>query len=503
MKQNKTTYRIVIIATFIGINALILFGIGQVLAYLNTGADSSLMFHSDPSRKTYYTPEVVWKEIENPGRPMDKALLKDIENDYLDAWFVRNTALGNSSTKGIEDLYTEHARENLEAVIRQNALEGIVLETTTLSHYISLDFFSADGQLVVLSDENVHSYSRIIKNEELILETDELANYKVVLLLEDGYWRIRHMEKMEAVSEPSTSRIDFTPDVAIKGVNYYPQFNPWDTFGPDFSSEVLETDFKIIKGLDLNTVRIFVGYEDFGKAEVNEEKLARLMKLMDLAEKHQLKVLVTLFDFYGDYSVADWTATYAHAQSIVGRLKDHSALFAWDVKNEPDLDFENRGAPLVKAWLRQIIQTIRAKDPAHPITIGWSSAEAAKNLTEAVDFIAFHYYDAIEDFPGAISELQAITQKPIVVEEFGLSTYDGFWNPFGPDEEGQKSYYQAFLNHQKRDSIHYLFWTLYDFPDVPDKVAGRIPWRKSKQREFGIIKGDGAKKEAFHVLKSK
>lgn len=502
MKQNKTVYRILIIAAFVGINALIIFGISQVLAYLNTGADTTQLFHGDPTRTAYYTPDVVWKHLENPGRPMNESVQKNIETDYLDAWYVRNTALSSLNSAGIEDLYTENARKNLEAVIRQNASEDVVMETTTLSHHISLDFFSADGQLAVLTDENVSSYSRIFKNEKLILETDELANYKVVLLLEDGFWRIRHIEKYEAVPEPATSRTDFTLDTPIKGINYYPQSNPWDTFGPGFSTAVLNEDFKIITEMGLNTIRIFVGYEDFGRANVSEEKLARLVELLDLAEINKLKVIVTLFDFYGDYSVVNWTVTHAHARTIVQRLKDHNALLAWDIKNEPDLDFESRGFFLVEAWLRQMIKTIRTEDPMHAITIGWSSAEAAKKLTEEVDFVAFHFYEAIEALPAALSVLKAITDKPIVLEEFGMSTYNGFWNPLGPGETDQKAYYEMFYEHQKRDSVHYLFWTLYDFPGIPNQVAGAYPWRKNKQREFGIIKDDGAKKEAFHILNS-
>jgi hypothetical protein len=503
VKENKTAYRILVIATFVGINAMILFGISQILTYLNTGADPSLLFHGDAARTGYYTPELVWREIENPGRPLDEAMQKHVESDYLDAWFIRNTALKNLSVLGIEDFYTESARKNLEATIRQNTLEEVVVETTTLSHHVSLDYFSADGQVVVLTDENVTSYSRVFKNENLILETDESGTYKVVLLLEDGFWRIRHLEKIEVLPESVAARPDFKLETHIKGVNYYPQSDPWDTFGSEFLASVLDSDFKIIKGLGLNTIRIFVGYEDFGKANVAQAKLEKLIKLLDKAEANELRVIVTLFDFYGDYSIPDWTLTQTHARTIVKRLKNHKALFAWNVKNEPDLDFENRGSDLVKAWLKQMINTIRMEDPEHPITIGWSSASAAINLVDAVDFVAFHFYEDINKLPDAVSALKAHSNKPIILEEFGLSTYHGIWNLLGPDESNQKEFFELFLENQKRDSLHYLFWTLYDFPKIPNEVAGPYPWRKNKQRNFGIIDIDGLRKEAFHVLNSK
>ncbi len=99
-----------------------------------------------------------------------------------------------------------------------------------------------------------------------------------------------------------------------------------------------------------------------------------------------------MFDFYGNYELKDWTLTQRHAQTIVTAFKDHRALFGWDIKNEPDLDFESRTQENVLAWLEEMIIRIRSWDPKHPVTIGWSSAEAAQNLGEQVNFVSFHYY---------------------------------------------------------------------------------------------------------------
>ena len=90
--------------------------------------------------------------------------------------------------------------------------------------------------------------------------------------------------------------------------------------------------------------------------------------------------MVTLFDFYGDYNVLNWTLTHRHAEQIVSTFKDHNAILAWDIKNEPDLDFDSRHKETVIAWLNQMIQEIKKFDPNHFVTIGWSSPEAALNL---------------------------------------------------------------------------------------------------------------------------
>ncbi|GAW89159.1 glycosyl hydrolase family 5 [Flavobacterium psychrophilum] len=49
-----------------------------------------------------------------------------------------------------------------------------------------------------------------------------------------------------------------------------------------------------------------------------------------------------MFDFYSDYTLESWTLTSRHAEKIVSEFKKHKAVLAWDIKNEPNLDFENR-----------------------------------------------------------------------------------------------------------------------------------------------------------------
>ena len=97
----------------------------------------------------------------------------------------------------------------------------------------------------------------------------------------------------------------------------------------------------------------------FGKEKIPPVKLDKLKEVLDVAQNTGLKVVVTLFDFYGDYSVLNWTLTHRHASQIVSTFKNHKAILAWDIKNEPDLDFDNRGKETVMAWLVQMINEIK------------------------------------------------------------------------------------------------------------------------------------------------
>ncbi|WP_298545076.1 cellulase family glycosylhydrolase [uncultured Aquimarina sp.] len=506
---NKNIYRSLIISSFLGIVLLILFGIGKTLSYLNTGADRSSMLHLALDKAQVYLPKVIWSDTINPGRPIEKQTLLDIEKDYLNAWYVRQVAYQTNLTSGIDDYYTISAQQNLIKNLEVNKQENISIKGTTTNHNLALDFYSADGQLAVLTDKNVKEYQQIYQKNQLLLETEIQSNYQVMLLLEDGFWRIRHLVKEKTQTSKEILQTDGfvkvigtkiyvdNQEFQIKGINYYPQKTPWDMFGDDFNTHVISKDFDIIKTMGLNTIRIFLQYEDFGKASVKNEKLHKLEQVLDLAEAKDLKVIVTLFDFYGDYSVLDWTLTHRHAEQITTAFTNHRAILAWDVKNEPNLDFESRGKENVVAWLREMILQIKQYDSNHLVTIGWSDITSGGILKDEVDFVSFHYYQDIDIFEETYKELNSKINKPLVLQEFGVSSNREFWNPFGTSEKKQAAYHEQFQKIIQEQDIHYLSWTLYDFEEVPESVVGNLPWRKHKQKHFGFIDKAGKKKKAF------
>ncbi|NNK82833.1 MAG: cellulase family glycosylhydrolase, partial [Flavobacteriaceae bacterium] len=448
-----------------------------------------------------YLPKLDWQPLTNEGRPMDKENLNAIQNDYLDAWYVKQVAYKTNKIAGIKDYYTDSARENLYSFIEYNKAENIIIESTTLNHNPTLEFFSKDGQLAVLTDRDVVEYKRIFKAQELILETTETSTYKIILLLEDGFWRIRHLVKEDTEIYKPINKPVATDSLNIKGINYYPQATPWDMFGNSFSKDTISKDFKIIKEAGLNSIRIFVQYDDFGKAEVNPKKLEKLNHTLDTAEENNLKVVLTLFDFFGDYSVLNWTLNQRHAEKIVSTFKDHNAIIAWDIKNEPNLDFESRGKENVVAWLDKMIDLVKSIDSKHPVTIGWSNTQSASILKDKVDIVSFHYYEDLENLDASIKTLkQEIPNKPLVLQEFGMSSYNGFWKPFGSSEEDQANYHKNAQEIIADNSLQFMSWTLYDFTEVPVDVAGRRPWRRNTQKRFGFINDIRSKKESFKYI---
>ena len=280
VKTNKHMLRIFLIMSYILVISVITFLISSLFTYLNTGADRSKILHLEVKKEVQYLPKLTWAENGNEGREMDDQVLNSIENDYLDAWYVKNVAFRNNDITGIEDFYTKSARVNLYDNIDKNKLDSLTIESTTFKHKPDILFFSEDGQLIVLEDKNVIEYKKFYKKEELAFETTEENSYKVILLLEDGFWRIRHMVKQS--SKPVTPNMKNVPmNFTMKGINYYPKDTPWDMFGDDFKLRVIKKDFKIIRKAGLNSIRIFIPYEDFGSATVLPQKLEKLRKVLD------------------------------------------------------------------------------------------------------------------------------------------------------------------------------------------------------------------------------
>ncbi|SHJ28546.1 cellulase family glycosylhydrolase [Pseudozobellia thermophila] len=509
MDWNRLLIRAVLIASFLGMNALIVFGISSVWSYLNTGADRSTRLHLNLEEVTAYLPKVEWDTSKVEGRPMEAQTLAQIERDYLHGWYVRNTALFDNNRYGIADYFTEGARAKIFGLLDFNRKQNASFKQTTLSHRPELAFYSADGTQVYFTDRKVELYQRAYENGSPLFESVETTGYKVIMLLEDGFWRTRHFTKIPSSDKVVGAPVRLSNGTLgairnIKGVNYYPQDTPWDVFGKKYDEAIIAKDFELIRHMGWNTIRIFIPYEDFGAVHVDGQKLAKVRSLLDRADQNGLKVMVTLFDFYGNYDVLDWTLTHRHAEQVVKALKDHPALLAWDLKNEPDLDFGSRGEQTVLAWLREMNRQVRNWDQENAITVGWASPEAAVHLNDELDFVSFHYYREVSEFKEAYNTLKASVAevgKPIVLQEYGISSYGGIWNAFGASEEKQADYYKEMQGILKEEGLPFLFWTLYDFNQVPNSVVGWRPWRKQPQRYYGCFDKKGEPKAALDYLR--
>lgn len=509
----KLTYSIFVNLSIILVLIVIVYGFSNVYAFFNTGADKrAMLLLASEQLGTVYHPKVTWlNEDLSEGRKMEAATKNKVESDYLASYYYQYQASSNGLTEGLKDFYTESSRESLVKLVDYYEVNEESVNGTTIEHFITPKFYSEDGTVIIISDE-VISYNESIQKGKKITFYDS-ASYDIMLLLEDNYWRIRHKVRNsnqvkqleEKPKKPGRYKVEGSKFYELgkvfqlKCINYYPSANPWTEMWENFEADVIKNDFMKIKSMGFNSVRIFVSFEQFGKDVLEAKKLNDLNEVMSIADELNLKVIVTLFDFFLSYQITEWTISDRHAEQIVSSIMDHPSLFAWDVKNEPDLDFKNYGKEEVEAWLDFIIRRIKTYDPNHFVTIGWSQPEISADLSEIQDFISFHFYRDPIELTKYLNSAD-LSDKPVFLGETGMHSYSSWWFPFSKSQQEQADYVEEVLTIIEDNQLNYGLWTLHDFKNIPSNVAGKALWKKNPQKRYGLIDKNGKEKKIYNII---
>lgn len=495
--------------------------IGELIVYFQAGADPATALNIVPNVPLDLKVELTWlPTTADTGREIEPFTRTQVESAYLRAWLQWNISYLRAEPYGLSTYFSGPALDAVQSSVTTINEQGGRIEQTDLTHHLDLHFYSADGSTVSFTDHDV-SLVQIVRDAagEPVLTGETTATYDVVMFLEDGNWRVRHWLRTAgaAVTAPADGGTAVANEnfvtrdgnelwwngrvFTVAGINYYPQDTPWSEFWPAYDEVIVAQDLALIQSLGLNTVRIFIPFEQFGGADVDAAYLAKLDNFLFLAGQNELKVIVTLFDYRSDYQILLWPNADRHLETILTAFADDPNILAWDIKNEPDKDY-GQGAEMVNAWLRHVAQMARQYDPTHLVTIGWSLPEAAAALSGAVDFVSFHYYNYADQLPeryGAVAT--AVPDRPIVITEFGVPTWNSPFFPGGHTESEQAAYYAdvlAFVD--QAETAGTVAWTLYDFPHIPGGAVSSLPWRSGPEKHLGIIDGDGQPKMAAYLV---
>ena len=227
------------------------------------------------------------------------------------------------------------------------------------------------------------------------------------------------------------------------------------------------SDFAEMKALGANIVRVHLQFHQFveSPSRVNEANLARLRGLLKLAEKNALYLDITGLASYRKarepawYSSATeaerWTAQAFFWEQIARTCKDHSAVFCYDLINEPvvpekpekewvhphalagfhyvqfiSLNRQGRDrGDIARAWVGKMTAAIRKHDRRTPITVGMLPFAPNKGdpsigfdpltLAPHLDFLSVHVYPQRDRMQQSIDLLHrfAAGGKPFIVEE--------------------------------------------------------------------------------------
>ncbi|MEZ5951814.1 MAG: cellulase family glycosylhydrolase [Planctomycetaceae bacterium] len=231
--------------------------------------------------------------------------------------------------------------------------------------------------------------------------------------------------------------------------------------------ETVVEDFREMKELRANVVRIHLQLPRFmtGPNQVNPQNLARLGRLVSLAEEVGLYLDVTGLGCYHKQDVPDWYDVLSEQERwdvqanfwrhVATVCRQSPAILCYDLMNEPilpgrkpetewlagelggkffvqriSLDLGERTREAVAtAWVKHLASAIRAVDDKHLLTVGvipWAYVfPGAKPLFygpeagEPLDFVSVHFYPKAGDVAGALAALKVYDiGKPLVVEEF-------------------------------------------------------------------------------------
>ncbi len=311
--------------------------------------------------------------------------------------------------------------------------------------------------------------------------------------------------------------------VKLKGSNYFNSQNPWAEMWRRWDGPQIDADLSRVSALGGNVIRISLPYDNYRtepvvwqglRANINPVFIQRINELLQLAAKYQLKVDVSLFDWYDDAPNAntpDDHQNMMYIDAIVGAFAGDDRIFAWDIHNEADIYFnwKHGKADKVLAWMSRVTKEVRRLDPNHPIGISMSDYHNLyykpnanyKSAIELSDYVALHCYDAGAIQPEIVA-LKSITSKPILLQETGWPTVPGSSSNY--DEPTQRFLYSLAVQAvQTQNTAGLLQWTLFDY--IPG-TSGANPTDPNDplmiQDHFGLIRRDGSYKPAAEVFRS-
>jgi endo-1,4-beta-mannosidase len=357
------------------------------------------------------------------------------------------------------------------------------------------------------------------------------------------------------------------------GVNYWPRKKAmywWSNFD---EGEVRE-EFAIIKEIGLNVVRLFLLWDDFQPEpnSVDKDKLDNLVKVADIAAEYGLGLDITFFT--GHMSGPNWSprwllggplppsehqhwlrdvvsagekvdqgyrnmfhdeialnATRLLLKTVVGTLKDHPAIWMWNLGNEPDLFAWPNSSDEGAAWVKEMVGLIKSIDSKRPVTIGLHGDGLHRDnglridkIYAQTDIAVMHSYPMYTpwarqpldpDFvPFTCALTSALSGKPVLMEEFGgctalpgEATYTWKWlETNGRDHEqfmASEEDFAEFLSLtipklQHSGATGAMLWCYADY--VPE-LWDLPPCQNSRhERFFGLVRPDGSLKPHAKVI---
>jgi hypothetical protein len=295
----------------------------------------------------------------------------------------------------------------------------------------------------------------------------------------------------------------------VRSISYFPALGGWTLMWTRFDADTIDRDLSRIAWLRANTVRVIVPARVFGYPEPEAEMSARLEMIVDLAARHGLRVELTLFDWWHDYS--DVAGSRRWAAAVLSPYAGDARIAFVELQNE--IRPQDAGAA---EWAATLIPYVR--DVARlPVAISVPALDPARDLrllrtalgSAQPDFYSAHFYWRPELAAYYLEAARdAVAPLPLWLGETGYSTaipYDVLRGvPASPSaREAEQGYYlRSLALVVRRVGLPPIApWILSDF--APEAIPADDPAVHGKAQEyrFGLFRVSGAAKPAAAELR--
>ncbi|HEX3012464.1 MAG TPA: hypothetical protein VHQ70_10655, partial [Syntrophomonadaceae bacterium] len=346
------------------------------------------------------------------------------------------------------------------------------------------------------------------------------------------------------------------------GINYWPAAKAM-YWWKKFETEEVNEDFNKLSGWGINTVRIFLNWEDFQPSPglISRHVLGHLHQVADLAKAYNLFLMPTFF--CGHMSGVNWMPEWMlipgtdanrfpvfsnnricqakirnfytepdiiEAQSfqireVCSSLKGHEAIIAYDLGNESSNCVIPPQPADGQSWLRTMTSLIGLYSGGIPVTLGMHAEDLEENRNLGpqdaalyCDFLCMHGYPfylswirnpyeaEVLPFLGLITAW--LGQKPVLFQEFGAPTYPALPPFLEPEtmfkcplgtEEEVTDYYREAVQGLYEENMTGCM--AWCFADYTPDLWNIPPlYQNPHERYFGLFRYDGSYKPALKIM---
>ncbi len=229
----------VALSTLVGFAGFVALVVGStLLGQLTRSDDTAEVFNEAAELPPALIDATIWTpDRDDLARFVDPITRDDLTRSWLRAWSAITVLAETGDRSAIEASFSNDALRAVESA----AYEPGAAPIRQISHELTIEFFSIDGQVAEVSVASAFLRGERFDDDVRWLLTDE--HHRALLLLEDGNWRIQHLIRESIDGRWATGDLGGT-DSAIDTIRSLPAVGP----ALDSAPETLAFDDSTVDG---------------------------------------------------------------------------------------------------------------------------------------------------------------------------------------------------------------------------------------------------------------